>query len=180
MLCDRDRGWCVRGHVILYPSRKTSVHVRATLPIPWRAQTSFVVWTSAKAKENSTVGGIELPSTQPTIRRTTLSTKNSHSNHRAAENELLFSNLRCTSAFRKDPISTEDSTLTAWRAGAQSRCRCPTAAPCTAARSSARCLRVSRANPAVLPPQTAPFPLPYRRRERDDVTTRCVSCDPTR
>ena len=86
-------GVCADNHVILYPSRKTSVHVRATLPIPWRAQTSFVVWTSAKAKENSTVGGIELPSTQPTIRRTTLSTKNSHSNRRAAENELLFSKM---------------------------------------------------------------------------------------
>ena len=63
MLCDRDRWWCVRGHVILYPSRKTSVHVRATLPMPCRAQTAFVVWTSAKAKkQNSDEGAAPDPS----------------------------------------------------------------------------------------------------------------------
>ena len=75
VLCDRDRWWCVRGHVILYPSRKTSVHVRATLPIPCRAQTAFVV--SQQKQKSKNVGGIELPSTQPTVQRTTLCTKNS-------------------------------------------------------------------------------------------------------
>ena len=85
-----------------------------------------------------------------------------------------------SSAFREDQ-SPPRSILPAWRAAQSVVCRCPTADPLHR-RPIVRALpaRVSRANPAVLPPQTAPFPLCLRRRERDDITTRCVSCDPTR
>ena len=171
VLCDRDRWWCVRGHVIIFPSRKTSVHVRATLPMPCRAQTAFVVSQQKQKKAKMSAESHYLPPS-PQSSALPFAPKTALSNISAVEN--------ASSAFREDQ-SPPRSILPAWRAAQSVVCRCPTADPLHR-RPIVRALpaRVSRANPAVLPPQTAPFPLCLRRHERDDITTRCVSCDPRR